>query len=506
MGGVSPPKKAHSVCKMSRKVLKCTVHVDIQVVTCPGVVLPNHQDIYLSVCIIGQYQKTLCLAPVFPLLFREKMVFEKTFSEAVDPCDIADILELDSTCFELIQLVPPEGEILATLEMNTRAFLYPAPTRSPGGSGPGREMLMKKSASFPGISPRVEFTTSTIMEECDLKARRSSYPPFQLRSEKPRSIQRPRGVTDLAAKGTPTARPICSYERPTVASQLRVLSPYTHRRMCQLSEDARQRLSHLQLGPFRFKKESENQAPFVVPRVPNSSFHESSSCPQPSYEVPRHSWSAASAVNHLEDSSLLGSYRPKFARESRSSPKAGRSPGEVPGKRCLCPPAGASLAAHSTPVPGVTVTQSPLLSRSSLRERFRSGPASPACWDEIHRRVQRLLRNHAVPSKLGFDEDGTEEDSSHRDPLRSCDLAHCTPQRSCDTAHGGPQRPCDTAQCDSHIIQDSKDIPGGASVYLNNDIWSNRVARFTGTSHRAAFENSLSQIYKDLYSDASGSG
>lgn len=88
--------------------------------------------------------------------------------------------------------------------------------------------------------------------------------PFQMRSEKPRSIQRPRGVTDLAAKGTPAARPTCSYERPTVASQLRVLSPYTHRRMCQLSEEARQRLSHLQLGPFRFKKESEHQAPFVV--------------------------------------------------------------------------------------------------------------------------------------------------------------------------------------------------------------------------------------------------
>lgn len=55
-----------------------------------------------------------------------------------------------------------------------------------------------------------------------------------------------------------------SYQQPTVSSRSHALSPYTHRKMCQLSEDTRQRLGHLQLGPHRFKKETALQTPFLV--------------------------------------------------------------------------------------------------------------------------------------------------------------------------------------------------------------------------------------------------
>uniref|UniRef100_A0A3P9J6L9 Uncharacterized protein n=1 Tax=Oryzias latipes TaxID=8090 RepID=A0A3P9J6L9_ORYLA len=54
------------------------------------------------------------------------------------------------------------------------------------------------------------------------------------------------------------------YQQPTVASRARTPSPYTHRKMCQLSEDARQRLAHLQLGPHHFMKETKLQPPFLV--------------------------------------------------------------------------------------------------------------------------------------------------------------------------------------------------------------------------------------------------
>lgn len=57
------------------------------------------------------------------------------------------------------------------------------------------------------------------------------------------------------------------YQQPTVSSTTRALSPYTHRKMCQLSEDARQRLSHLQLGPHHFRKEIESQPPFLVSNI-----------------------------------------------------------------------------------------------------------------------------------------------------------------------------------------------------------------------------------------------
>ncbi len=61
------------------------------------------------------------------------------------------------------------------------------------------------------------------------------------------------------------------YQQPTVSSRTRALSPYTHRRMCQLSEDAQQRLSHLQLGPHHFRKETETQPPFLVGNITYSS-------------------------------------------------------------------------------------------------------------------------------------------------------------------------------------------------------------------------------------------
>ncbi|XP_062920384.1 spermatogenesis-associated protein 6 isoform X2 [Mobula hypostoma] len=161
---------------MPKKVLKLTVHLKIQAVTCPGVYLSEKDDVYVSVCMLGKFQKTKFLPSVFPLTFNDKMKFEKSFPEAMNPGDVAGMLEMDTTKFELIQLTPPVGETLSIYEQNTREFLYPGHRLTPSYPGMDRELLMKRSIDFPGIAPRLEFSTTSVIKECLLN-------PIQVQNE-----------------------------------------------------------------------------------------------------------------------------------------------------------------------------------------------------------------------------------------------------------------------------------------------------------------------------------
>ena len=48
-------------------------------VSCPGVHLPAKNDIYLSMCFMGQHCQSESLPAVFPLLLHEKCTFEKAY-------------------------------------------------------------------------------------------------------------------------------------------------------------------------------------------------------------------------------------------------------------------------------------------------------------------------------------------------------------------------------------------------------------------------------------------
>ncbi|XP_068569823.1 spermatogenesis associated 6-like protein [Cebidichthys violaceus] len=207
---------------MARKALKVLVELKFRAVSCPGVHLPAKDDIYLSMCFMGQYCQSECLPAVFPLLFHEKMTVEKIFRHAVDPGDIAVMLEYETVAIELVQLIPPAADSLACFEEDARRFLFPEPKLVPSSSGVDREVLMTRAPHFPGIAPRLEFCTKTTIIECSADAEINIYPNVPMKpvikrkhSSRPRSSspQRSQPQTLGRRRGGRAHRDRCSSGR-----------------------------------------------------------------------------------------------------------------------------------------------------------------------------------------------------------------------------------------------------------------------------------------------------
>nr|XP_025953267.1 spermatogenesis associated 6-like protein isoform X1 [Dromaius novaehollandiae] len=254
--------------------LKVVVELRIHAVTCPGVFLPEKHDIYLSVCILGQYKETECLPPVFPLLFHEKMLFEKVFESAVDPAAVTEMLESNVTKFELTQLVSSVGDDLAFYEENTRNFLFPEPKLTPAYPGVDRELLMKTSSHFPGIAPKIEFSTRTTITELPLQYRGKDYAQDRRRSQRSASASPKRRSRSLTQCKTSAKRDKI-YKRHARSLKSQAPSPNARDHFCELSTENQQQLCRLSLGSAESKSENENRPPFVVRHVGSSkSFNE----------------------------------------------------------------------------------------------------------------------------------------------------------------------------------------------------------------------------------------
>ncbi|XP_054835139.1 spermatogenesis-associated protein 6 [Eublepharis macularius] len=477
-----------------RKGLLCILELHIRTITCPGVTLKLKDDLYISACVFGQYKKTSRVPAIFPLSFDEKLIFEKVYTDVVDPGDLVELFEFETAVLELIQTAPPVGEILATYEENTREFLFPDPKFIRGPHGSVREVLMKRTYGFTGIAPRLKFYTSCLISESLLdseKTQRQDNLEWLHHSSQNGVPQ-----TRLPKKNTssPERNKQClasrSYEQPTIASLSRSPSPYTKRRICELLQ-VRQRLAHLNLGPFEFRKETD-RPPFVIRRS-------EALTPSPDVHIwcrPRENikeaWSGT-----LYDPTLLGSYRPKkvkIIRAHHGKDLDGFS--DSADEHLFSYIAGRQFHSpwHSAPSSLQKYSSTPVLNRSSLRERFHSGWLTPINGEEIHNRVKNILRTHSARQKLTFDEScSSKEDSA---TIRDS-------RKTMNSNHKGDILHIDTSS--SSDLHSSSSTRQSIMVHLDNgEYWTNRAAEYKNKPHRAVFENSLEKIYQNMYRKASG--
>ncbi|KAM4807967.1 spermatogenesis associated 6-like protein [Rhinophrynus dorsalis] len=359
--------------------LKVVIELQIHAVTCPGVFLQEKDDLFLSVSLLGQCKDTASLPAIFPLLYHEKMRFEKVFHKAVDPATVAQLLENHTASFELIQQTH-SGEVLAVFEENTREFLFPEPKLTPPYPGVDREVLMKTVQGFPGIAPKIEFSTRTTIKEkpndCQKKC-------LAVKSHTRRSLPNsPRKSGTSPPKTGSVKSSEKNFHSPTRSSKCRSPSPFSLRRARELNNDIQQRLGHLKLGNTEFKSDIDSRPPFIVRHVDKSKpFGEDSSPQLQSPKTKRHSILAnkTQGPELRRDSDEENAY--SFETDKLVSPLRSRA-----------------LEDSRT---------SPTLRSSLFHERFQPEQVT---WESIHNRVLNLLSTHRAKQCLSYDISKSEAD------------------------------------------------------------------------------------------------
>ncbi|VUZ43873.1 unnamed protein product, partial [Hymenolepis diminuta] len=118
--------------------------------------------IFLFINIFDSVHFTKLSPPKFPLEVHESFSFEKRFSDTLSPYELCRKLEDIPVTIELRQVTDyyNSGKLLAYFDGNARDFFMPCPTLC-STVGKDRELLMIRTIDFPGVSPRVEFSTTT---------------------------------------------------------------------------------------------------------------------------------------------------------------------------------------------------------------------------------------------------------------------------------------------------------------------------------------------------------
>lgn len=152
--------------RFQMKAYRCVSELEIHEISAPGVRLGNKDDLYLSICLLGQERRTRLGQAQFPLKFDDRLTFEKTFKFCRDESDVVNFLDDLCVLIELIQLDPfgnpNNNRVLAWFETKSKYFLYPVQNMQLNYLDSLRDLFMTKTNHFPGsISPQLIFSVST---------------------------------------------------------------------------------------------------------------------------------------------------------------------------------------------------------------------------------------------------------------------------------------------------------------------------------------------------------
>nr|CAD7258669.1 unnamed protein product [Timema shepardi] len=135
---------------MSRKAFNIYVELDIHAVTCPGTWLYPIGKVILRVTMLGTKVRTSSMTPVFPLLYHEKFIFQKTFSGSCCLSEVERIISQEVVLAELVQWPDANADIvLASFETTLLELLYPSPCDKGLISGVDVDLLMEPSPKYP---------------------------------------------------------------------------------------------------------------------------------------------------------------------------------------------------------------------------------------------------------------------------------------------------------------------------------------------------------------------
>ncbi|XP_031245901.1 spermatogenesis associated 6-like protein isoform X2 [Mastomys coucha] len=370
--------------------MEVVVELQIRAISCPGVFLPDKEAVYLGVYLLNQYLETDCFPSVFPIVIQQSMRFEKVFEEATDPGAVAEILENFLTRFELVQLVSPAWEELAYYEKNTRDFLFPEPKLASSHPGMQREVLMKTAIWFPGIAPKLEFSTRTAIRECVFPSKNRFYCEESCKLQRSFSKSHEQRVQANNRKKKPKEK---NAEQGPKGTQSQASSP--------------QRL-HLHRPTQRthgksFKFLGEVKPPFVVDSgnpfgENNLEHHSQKSRRKPKLPSLDLSKKRASSLDSLE-ANIKVVKEPDERIVLKSQPPPPLDPCEYRKLSLSHKEDGDFHTETSVAASQLSNPPSPL-GQPLLQEGFQ--PCSQSTWQKIHESMPRLLTSHRVHLKEDF--------------------------------------------------------------------------------------------------------